>query len=174
MKTTINKCLIWAIVIAVGSIVGGCKKKDCIVRFYADGKPPAQSNVEIYNVDDLFKLYTIEYYDEDCDYSGVAEILSHNGDTVKVFGRFVDDWTGVHRWLLHDTSSSTISIGLSNDGSFDFIPKDSSIYIVTGKLKINATGYLMGKKANSTDLEDLKCTHLSMNLIEVRERKSLL
>ena len=153
-----------------------CKKKDCIVRFYADGKPPVPDNIDVYNVDDLYKSYTIDFSDEDCDYSGVSEILSHNGDTVKVFGRFVDDWTGVHRWRLYDTSSSTISIGLSNNDNVDFTPNDTSIYIVTGKLRIYVTDYLSAKskKASSINLEDLKNTRLNINLIEAQERKNLL
>ena len=163
------------ILVALLSVIcTGCKKNNCIVRFYADGKPPVQSNVDVYNVDDLFKLYAIEYYDEGCDYSDVAEILSHNGDTVRVFGRFVDDWTNRYQWRLYDTSSSTISIGLSKYGNVDFTPNDTLIYIVTGKMEIMNMGSLMGMektvKANSRNNEDLKSTYISMIFIEARER----
>lgn len=149
-------------------LLAGCKKNDCIVRLYADGPSSVSNNIDIYNVDDLYKLYTIEYYDEDCDNSGVNEILSHNGDTIKVLGRFVDGWTGINRWRLYDTSSSTISIGLSCNNTVNFVPNDTLIYIVTGKLSISVADYLSAKSVNasSINLEKLKCTHLSMTLID--------
>lgn len=169
-KTTIKIEVMRTIILTMTIILllAGCKKNDCIVRLYADGSSSVSNNIDIYNVDDLYKLYTIEYYDEDCDNSGVNEILSHNGDTIKVLGRFVNDWTGINRWRLYDTSSSTISIGLSCNNTVNFVPNDTLIYIVTGKLSISVADYLSAKSVNasSINLEDLKCTLLSMTFID--------
>ena len=155
-----------------------CKKKDCITSFYSEGKPPVPNNTYVHNVDDLYKLYSVEFYEEDCDYSGVSEILSHNGDTVKVIGRFVDDWTSTYRWRLYDTTSNNvISIGVSDYYNTNFTPNDTSVYSVTGVLNINtipALGYAKTTKSNSTNEPDLKCTHLSLCLIEAKERKGMI
>ena len=151
----------------------GCKKKDCIFHSYADGLPPVPENSEILSIKDLFKLYIVEFSDLDCDDSRLEQIMSHNNDTVKVYGHFMDDFTGVGQWLLYD---STETITVHNINNIDFSPNDTSLYIATCLLHIFQQGLYSAKiseeeMSNPSHLYNTRISLLLFDATEVNNKK---
>lgn len=150
----------------------GCEKnekKNCIYRYYTDGESSLADSGNVYSIDNLYELYIVEFSDKDCEKSEVEQIMSHNGDTVRVYGHFRDDFTGNSRWLLFDDETS---ISVNNPYNVDFDPVDTSIeYVASCKLNIYVQGLYSAKKEDAANSIDCFRTHIDLDLLDAKEKE---